>query len=97
MTLLATLDHLGACEEPRTWLADEAPRAGLGRAGVRLWNACDRGDWLLWLAASAGVDRRLVVLAACDCARLALKHVPKGENRPRIAIETAATSPNCVE
>jgi hypothetical protein len=29
------------------------------------------------------------VLAACDCARLALVHVPAGEHRPRLAIEIA--------
>lgn len=35
------------------------------------------------------VDRHLVVRAACACARTALQHVPDGEDRPRIAIETA--------
>jgi hypothetical protein len=35
------------------------------------------------------VDRKLVVLAACDCAEQALRFVPDGENRPRAAIETA--------
>jgi hypothetical protein len=30
-----------------------------------------------------------VVLAACACAETALKYVPKGEDRPRLAIETA--------
>ena len=31
--------------------------------------------------------RKEVVSAACDCAELALKHVPEGENRPRKCIE----------
>jgi hypothetical protein len=31
----------------------------------------------------------LLVLASCDCAELALVHVPDGEDRPRRAIETA--------
>jgi hypothetical protein len=30
-----------------------------------------------------------VVRAACDCARTALRYVPGGEDRPRLAIETA--------
>jgi hypothetical protein len=44
---------------------------------------------MLWICAKAGVDRKLVVFAACQCARLALKHVPKGEERPLKAIKTA--------
>lgn len=48
--------------------------------------ACSRGDWMLRLAARVGVDHKLVVLAACDCAELALPHVPAGENGPREAI-----------
>ena len=29
------------------------------------------------------------MLTACECARLALVHIPAGEDRPRLAIETA--------
>ena len=54
-----------------------------------LWRDCERGDWLLWLAAEAGVDRRAVVTAGCACARTALQYVPAGEERPRRAIELA--------
>ena len=54
------------------------------------WLACERGDWMLWYASRVcGDDRRQLVLAACACARLALKHVPEGEDRPLKAIETA--------
>ena len=38
-----------------------------------------------WLAI---LDRRLAVWAACVCAREALRFVPEGEHRPRVAIET---------
>ena len=43
------------------------------------WSACERGDWMLWLAGyyagSAGSDaRRPLVLATCDCAGLARPH-----------------------
>jgi hypothetical protein len=44
---------------------------------------------MIWLATKAGVDRKALVLVACGCARLSLVHVPSGEDRPRIAIETA--------
>ena len=53
------------------------------------WDACERGDWMLWYLGRCGVDRRRLVLAACACARLSLGYVPAGEDRPRLAIETA--------
>lgn len=74
---------LGACSDALAWLS--AQEGSLYDA----WRRCERGDWLLWLAARVGVDRRLLWLAACDCAEPALVHVPAGENRPRVAIETA--------
>lgn len=74
---------LDPCSEAREWMLAQPGSA------YDMWRRCDRGDWLLWLAARAGVGRRLVVLAACDCAETALVHVPSGEERPRIAIETA--------
>ena len=54
-----------------------------------LWRDCERGDWMLWLAVRAKIDRRVVVNAACACARTALQYVPAGEERPRRAIEAA--------
>ena len=53
------------------------------------WEQCPRGDWLLWFAAKAGVERKTVVLAACAAARLALPFVEHSDDRPRVAIETA--------
>lgn len=77
------LIDLGACEDAVTF-ASQYPTIG------EAWDACERGDWMLWLAAKAGLcTREQLVLAACACARLALVHVPGGEDRPRIAIETA--------
>ena len=34
-------------------------------------------------------SRKKLVLTACKCARLSLKHVPKYEKRPLMAIQTA--------
>jgi hypothetical protein len=79
----SVLAELEACSESREWLD------GFRGSVPRAWAACARGDWLLWLAARVGVDRRLIVLAACDIAETALIHVPAVEDRPRIAIETA--------
>jgi hypothetical protein len=77
----ALLEGLGACPEAIEWAGDRTPE--------QAWRECPRGDWLLWAAERVGVDRRLLVLAACDCAETALVHVPDGEERPRMAIETA--------
>jgi hypothetical protein len=61
------------------------------------WAACERGDWMLWLADRVSGEpgsplRRKLVLAACDCAELSLPIFEKkspGDKRPRTAIETA--------
>ena len=81
--LLFHLNRLGACTEAVGWVR------GSVMTPAALWRSCKRGDWMLWLAAKAGVDRRLVVLVACDRAEPALRYVPAGEDRPRKAIETA--------
>ena len=59
------------------------------REWLEAWEVCDDARWMLHAAASVAVDRRLVVLAACACARTSLRHVPEGEARPLRAIETA--------
>ncbi len=75
---------LRPCADAQEWILSVS-----GGTPSQAWARCPRGDWMLWLAARAEVDRRLVVLAACECARLALPYVPSGEDRPRAAIETA--------
>ena len=82
MNLPDYLRSLGACPEAREWAE---PYATLAEA----WTACERADWLLWYSGRRGVDRKILVRAACACARTALPHVPPGEDRPRLAIELA--------
>lgn len=58
------------------------------------WDACERGDWMLWLLGKLSgkpesQSRRDLVLMACACARLSLKHLPQNEKRPLLAIQTA--------
>jgi hypothetical protein len=81
------LHDLDACDDAIAWAEgyDSLDAA---------WAACERGDWMLWLAGRVagppGDDtRRPLVLAACACARLALPYIPDGEERPLRAIETA--------
>ena len=68
--LARQLAAIGACSEAVTW-------ARKYRLPLAAWRACKRGDWMLWavgkLAGPPGSDsRRPLVLAACECARLAL-------------------------
>ena len=80
------LVRLCACDDAVEW-ASEQPSAEVA------WQACQRGDWLLWIArrvASHGdAEHRAVVRAACACARTTLHRVQAGDGLPRRAIETA--------
>ena len=81
MKLSTQLKKLDACTEGYEWAK--------GKTLMEAWSTCDRGNWMLWYAAKINIDRKLLVKAACACARLSLRFVPSGEERPRIAIETA--------
>ena len=65
-----------------TYLAAPAPFT------LAFWEG-DGADAEAMLRACERVDRRRLVLAACACARTVLHLVPAGEDRPRVAIETA--------
>ena len=80
------LNELGACSSVVEWAH--------GKTLHVFWKTCQRGDWLLWLAGKMADKkgwhtRKQIVLAACVCAETALKYVPKGEERPKKAIQTA--------
>jgi hypothetical protein len=82
-----TLNSLHACVEAKEW-------AKQFDDWQILWDKCERGDWMLWLCGKYTLDgeseaRKKLVAAACDCAELALKYAKEGEERPRVAIETA--------
>jgi hypothetical protein len=64
---------LRACTESIIWVNDKTIEQS--------WNECERGDWMLWLAAKL-LDRKIVVKAACAVARTSLKYVKEGELRP---------------
>ena len=42
------------------------------------WNACHRGDWMLWVAAELGADKRKLTLAKGRCAETVI-HLMKDE------------------
>jgi len=73
---VAAITAMSACPEALAWLR-EAGHPGIGSA----WRACERADWLLWLAARCepvrssapwSDERKPIVLAAAACAREAL-------------------------
>ena len=75
------LNKMAACYEAVKWV---------NKRGLRTaWRDCKRADWMLWLAGRLEIDRKLLVLAACDCAETALQYVPEGEDRPAKAIQTS--------
>ena len=80
--VIALLNKKSACSEATEWVESHRWTA------KTLWNRCENGAWMLWIAARIGVDRKLLVRAACACARESLKYVRAGEERPRVAIET---------
>lgn len=73
------LARLGACADARDWYD--------GRESKAAWLACERGDWLLWVAAKLGVDHRLVVFAAAYAARAATQRQHADLVRTRIPWE----------
>lgn len=52
-----------------------------------IWNTCERGDWLLWLAEKCEVDIRTLTAAKAECAALGMPYVT--DQRSINAIEAA--------
>jgi hypothetical protein len=51
------------------------------------WNACPRGDWMLWIASKLNIDEKVLILAKGLCANT-VRHLMKNENSLK-AIDTA--------
>ena len=80
--LVENLEGMDACYDAIAWVRSQpTPRAA--------WDACHRADWLIWIASRAGASDSALRVAACACARTALRHIPADEERPLRAIETA--------
>ena len=86
-TWLERIKRMKACEVAIKWAEqfDTIEEA---------WQACERGDWMLWLLGKTSGKpgsnkKRKLVLASCACARLSLPYVQEEETRPLKAIETA--------
>lgn len=83
------VERLGRHNDFLAWLRTLPPTSTAAEA----WERCDHGGWLVRLLGALRrrglITWQMLVLAACAAARTALVHVPEGETRPRIAIETA--------
>ncbi|MDI6808939.1 MAG: hypothetical protein QME66_08170, partial [Candidatus Eisenbacteria bacterium] len=82
MTFQTYLENMGACAEAITWVGH--------RTLERAWAECERGDWMIWLVGKhhkhpGWPKHREIVLCACEIAERALRFVPAGEDRPRLA------------
>ncbi|KKN72306.1 hypothetical protein LCGC14_0412570 [marine sediment metagenome] len=83
MNIRKHLDELGACSEAVDW-------ATKYRSRQKAWDECENAEWMLWYCTRVfKTFTPEMRLAACGCARTALKYVPEGEDRPLRAIETA--------
>lgn len=81
MNTLDMLRRFDPCAEALEWVAqqsDQSPQA--------LWDACPRGDWLLW---HPGIEPRLAVLAGAECVRHALPYAGDAYPHALAWIETA--------
>ena len=85
-TVIKKLNKMLACKEAVKW-AKEQPNKQAA------WDSCERGEWLLWLLGklsekSESQKRKKLVLCACDCATLAIKHSRKNRKVCEKAIQT---------
>ena len=85
MTLKRQLAALGACKDATDWATKYSTLA-------KAWDACERGDWMLWLVSKTlgreqdSDGRKRLVFAACQCARLGLPYT--SDARVLATIET---------
>ena len=56
-----------ACSEAVRWCKTQPSAAAA-------WDNCEQAGWMFWMLGQTDADRKKLVLAACGCARLALKH-----------------------
>ena len=89
-TVADRIAHLDPCMEAIKWARGYTSPS-------KAWRECRRGDWMLFYAGKCSgppesEGRKRLVLAACECARLALpryeKRYPK-DNRVRNCIDVA--------
>lgn len=61
--------------------------AAYGTDVAAMWRESPRGDWSIQLALFVGIDKRIIVLATCDCVEHALPYVPQIGTLPTFCIK----------
>jgi hypothetical protein len=83
--MLVDASHGVVSDPTRLLRRADAPRDLIawtsGRAIDELWDECDRGDWLMWLAIVENVPLVAIVEAAEACARRAVHALPSDSKR----------------
>lgn len=69
----------GACPPAIEWVGD--------RDAETAWSKCDRAEWLLWLACTAGAEWDVMLRGACLAAREALQYSRRGDEKDAAFIE----------
>ena len=67
--VLALLEKHDACQPSIDWVSSTEYATA-----AEIWQNCQRPDWMLWIAARFGIDSKLLVRAAVECAKTALKY-----------------------
>jgi hypothetical protein len=76
MTYIEKIEKLNPCGDALRLARQYATRPQKG------WDACERGDWMLWLIGKAAgkpgtKSRRKLVLVSANCTKLAWQWIPK--------------------
>ena len=80
MTFKQQLKDRRACHDALDWVGRKSAKTA--------WEACERGDWMLWALRQFDVlDRRMSVTLACEFAERVVHRDKSGKGR--IAIDTA--------
>ncbi len=82
--IIAFAESRRVCQPALDWLRTQPDP-------TTAWQVCEKPGWLIWwLKQQPATEHKTLVRIAFACDRTALRPVPQGEDRPRIAIETAA-------
>ncbi|MCK9482546.1 MAG: hypothetical protein M0R38_12460 [Bacteroidia bacterium] len=70
-----------ACQESMDWIAENNIQS-LEEA----WNACERGEWLLWLAQELRINKRKLVMCGALCAHTVVEYMEDSRSRNAVRI-----------
>ncbi|MCK9457043.1 MAG: hypothetical protein M0R31_07095 [Candidatus Riflebacteria bacterium] len=70
-----------ACNEGMEWIEENNIQSL-----EEVWNTCERGDWLLWMAEMLCVDQRKLMMCGALCAHTVIQHMkdPRSRNAVRV-------------